>query len=51
MTNDQIRSLARSRLNVFGHLAALEIAALVHLLLERRDLLLVDEHLELARLR
>ena len=49
MTNDQIRSFARSMLNVFAISRALEIAALVHLLLERGDLLLVDEHLELAR--
>src|SRR6185436_19269731 len=33
------------------HLRALEVAALIHLLLEVLDLRLVDEHAELARLR
>ncbi len=50
MTNDQIRSLARSMLNVVAISRAFEIAALVHLLLERGELLLVDEDLELAGL-
>jgi hypothetical protein len=50
-TKDQIRSFARSMLKVVAISRPSRIAALlVHLLLERGELLLVDEHAEFAGL-
>ena len=48
MTYGQIRSFERSMLKTVDHRLAFEIAPLGHALLDRLDLLLVDEHLEVA---